>query len=256
MKRIKMNVFFLLGLIVMMVTACSQENEEPVSPVGNYGPQANVDEELDSEQSFVWPFIQVTVLLHNYGLNTLRVFFTLPSVNPFNPTVEEVGKYLYDYPVGVPFTWTQMMVPGLERHDALYSCYDATHPIILVSAWGGEMKVRCMPLSAEVTNVKTTLFRLEIPDENGGFRDMTPLEQEFFGYAYEEEGDWQILAFPENHTDDFRVVSMTVDGEYELDGTWHELYASRSWIFVQLPWTDDIKIFDNVPMYTMTDLIR
>lgn len=236
-----MYALLLLGLIAMMVTACSKEsgNEEPDLPIED---PANID-----------PFSPVTVLMYNYPLNNEPVFFTFPSLDPHNPTTADVIDGMFHYlPVGCPFTVTQMVPASMQIYQSLYSAHDADYPVILVSAWGGKMKVRCLP-SKNSENIKTQLLALRVPKEDGGFRSMTPDETEYFEYAYEEKGDWQTLYFPENHTGDFRVVNMSIKGEYDFNGTHQELH-SRTWFFVQLPWTDDRKVFDRVPLFTMEDL--
>ena len=262
MKLNKLNVLLLSVAVGMMMTACSKENEEPKTATGEYDQALvaegeNQPDPGNSEFPKTYPFGQVTVLMQNYRLNNYQVFFTSTSVDPYNPSIDDLidctSGPLSGGLVGCPLIFTQMQLPGLEIASSLYSDSDAEYPVILISARGGEMKVRCLP-NEGCENFKTLLYNLSVPNENEGFRPMTPLEKEFFGYTYEEDGDWQVLDFPENRTDDFRVASMSIGGEYDYKGTHQDLGTSRTWFFVQLPWTDDMGIFDRVPLFTLEDL--
>ena len=124
------------------------------------------------------------------------------------------------------------------------------HPIILVSPFKTQLLVEA--LNGENKEIiPMELTSLKVSDGEGRWRDATEEERQF--YSYRRDGENFAMTFPENKNPDFRCIAMTIrtaDGYISPDGQTTPI--SRTWLFIQLPWTDDPDIFNHIPYIDFT----
>lgn len=201
----------------------------------------------------VWPLEAEHIRLLNMALYEYTPFLILPSLNHDDPDVGTVWANIYrlgDAGDGNSL-FTQMILKDIYPNpEPMYSPSNIDPNIILISPRETEMRVRGLvnPDHRE-PDISTGLVSITVPEDND-WREASESEREF--YSYHREGEWHIMKFPENRTDDFRCVTLKIaymvehyneDGDMELIPT----RRTRIWLFIQLPWTDNPAILDHIP---------
>ena len=185
------------------------------------------------------------LIILNLQLNNEFAFLTLPAT--YGSTIRKHLAPL-ERP-DRPSLTTGMFIGSL--YNILYcSSQDVEHPIILVPPYKTDMTVGVY-VDTDGNIVPMELAALKVPDGNGRWRDATEEERQF--YAYRRDGEKFAMTFPENKSPDFRCIAMTIrtaDGYNPPDGQQGPI--SRTWLFIQLPWTVDPDIFNHLPYKDFT----
>ena len=197
--------------------------------------------------------LEAHVMLQNLRLNEEIPFLIFPSTYMYTLTSDEIYNHIaWLEEACKPSLPTEMYASYSESfQDVIYlSSQDAPHPIILIPAMETEMRVR----GAEGTdnnNIPMELASLKVPDEKGGWINATERECEF--YSYDRDNSWFKLTFPENKTREFRCIAMTIRTvrKYSVNGGL-PAPISRTWLFIQLPWTDNPDVVNHIPYTDFT----
>lgn len=228
-------MLFYTILPFLMVSNVSSADQEPL---------------WDTSQTTYLPFTNEEILPYNLTLNKSFAFLPLPGINHENPDPFELWKHLNMFLGSGDYLYTQMILTN-DYPDTLplYSTSDLTHPIILIAARDTEMRVRAFPDVEKLTyGLQTILAELSVPDGEGGWIEVTEADRQF--YSYHREDDWFVLTFPENRTNTFRCIAMTIATAINSPSKDNQLIPSsnrRHWLFIQLPWTDDPEVFIHLP---------
>lgn len=203
----------------------------------------------------VLPLDNERILVYNYSLYDKIPFYILPGINRLYPDPHEVCKHLSPI-LGEHMLYTQMILSDIYPYpdpQPLYSSMDYDPAIILISPRKTEMRVRgLVNLDYSIPVVKTELVSLSIPDSNNKNEWVVADEFEENNFIYHRDGEWHIITFSENKTDEFRCVKLKIvqlleridsDGQINLINS----QTYRTWLFIQLPWTDNPAIFDFIP---------
>ena len=198
----------------------------------------------DDGYSYDWvSYPEIT--MRNLQLNDRLAFLLLPMdecpIGPHLAPLEISDKQSLE---------TIMILESIGSHFPYFSSQDMDHPIILISPFKTSMKVVAIPGNREPP-LSMELASLKVPDEKGGWINATERECEF--YSYDRDNSWFKLTFPENKTREFRCIAMTIRTvrKYSVnDGP--PAPISRTWLFIQLPWTDNPAIFNHIPYTDFT----
>ena len=186
------------------------------------------------------------IMIHNLQLNDEFAFIILPLMSN-----AEIKHHLEPLQIpNKPSLATMMTLETLDPSFTYFSSQDMEHPIILVCPFKTKMVV--METDDFPNNIiPMELAALKVPDGNGGWTDASEEERQF--YSYRRTGIAFAMTFPENKSPDFRCIAMTIrtaDGYNPPDGQQGPI--SRTWLFIQLPWTDDPDIFNHIPYIDFT----
>ena len=203
--------------------------------------------EFIGKDGYPYGWIEDTeITINNLQLNDEFAFLILPLL-----TSSEIRSHLapLERP-DKPSLPTMMTLKTLSPPLPYFSSQDMEHPIILVSPFKTQLLVEA--LNGENKEIiPMELTSLKVSDGEGRWRDATEEERQF--YSYRRDGENFAMTFPENKNPDFRCIAMTIrtaDGYISPDGQTTPI--SRTWLFIQLPWTDDPDIFNHLPYTDFT----
>lgn len=198
---------------------------------------------------------QKKLLIHNLSLNDSNPFIMLPDIDEENPDETEIWLgLLSNVTDGLNITTQMKYGEAANPLSTYYSSHDESHPLVLLSAKESVVDIRSL-YKVWGGKDEIDLISLQLPAENGGWRDATDTEREF--YSYHRDGDWFKLRFNENRTDDFRCVKLRIGmkvNHVNIYGETVKVFSgpTRTWLFIQLPWTDNPEILDKIPYTDFT----
>ena len=199
----------------------------------------------------LFPFFEEETLLQTLQLNDELAFLAVPPSTLSNPD-DIYNNLVWLEKSDRPSLPTQMYLWCLDKSlEVPYlSSQDAEHPIMLVPSWRSQMEVRSLnDIDGKV--IPMELASLKVPDGKGGWTNANRTERERISYHRRRE--FFVINFPENKTHDFKCIAMTIQTvkKYSVNGG-PPAPISRTWLFIQLPWTDDPAIFNHIPYTDFT----
>lgn len=207
-----------------------------------------------------YPLYWNEVRAKNYSLNNSFVFTELDFIDHDNPDINAVTSNLKllrgpGWEGGIN---TQMRIrcPKLfNGKDAyyLYSRQDAEYPIIVIPAEETEIRIRVLP-DNPTDSIPMELLGINIRDAKRSW--MAANKELLNNYAYKCDNEWFQLTFPENRSNEFKEVGVSIITRQSQPPRWP--YSTpgkiaRNWIFIQLPWTLDKRTLDDVPLTTLQE---
>ena len=238
----------ILTLIPIITSLCS------------YGSVANIftdDTGVTADKESIIPLDYGTILMHNLAIDLVS------NPHSYTPQFVVIPGYNHSCPSGSLYEvestvqndvtiCTQMLINKDWNRFCLYSIDTHDTPIILISALQTDIDIRCLPYhftNYEPSTIK--LWSIYVPDGNDRWQPASKKDKDFYSYHYNRE--WFHLTFPENKTDEFRCLLMTIAiNKEDKEPVGEPPRLSRTWLFIQLPWTDNPDIFNHIPYRDFT----
>lgn len=207
-----------------------------------------------AQETGFWPLDEHYLLMQTIALNNWFEFLVLPSLNHDHPDFTTVLENLHRIGADGPSCITQMKIQHLGDNFSLYSRQDAEYPIILLDACGGRVAVRGL---SKAGKREMKLIHLKSRKGNGKWENIP--EEGGEDYLFYTDGEWFFLQLPPNTSDEFRQFGLSIEtvSDYpRLPPDTGTFKMHRNWIFIQLPWTDDVEIIKKLPLCTLSEYLR
>lgn len=198
-------------------------------------------DDKDPEEPDIMPFSQKYLNEKSVSSDNDNILFVFPDQDSDDfdaKTILEAGRFSGGN--ALPIAALQLKIDT----DAIYAMSVSMTPFY-ISAAGAEIRIRHIPETPENKGIEVSYI-------NSGLGQMVGPEiskEDMSNYSLREEDGDIYLKFPENKTDDFVMLSLSITShqKFYAVGQPEPVNSGNLVCFLQMPWTDDESIWENIP---------